>query len=109
MKFSALTQIYLESRADTWYEEEEGKEKTRSQMYNLTLNLPVSDNQKNPISKAELQTAQRMGFHSSQLNVLAGFYKAGLVEVSDTSSIPGLDSLVKIRGFSLQWLWGSGN
>lgn len=52
-------------------------------MYNLTLDLPVSDNQKNPLSKAELQTAQRMGFHSSQLSVLAGFYKAGLLEVND--------------------------
>lgn len=36
-----------------------------------------------------------MGFHSSQLHALVVFYKAGLVEVSDTRSIPGLDCLVK--------------
>lgn len=53
-----------------------------------------------------------MGFHSSQLNVLAVFYKAGLVEVSDRSSIPGLDSLVKQAASpysSFPHLWGSRN
>lgn len=29
------------------------------------------------------------------INVLVSFYKAGLVEVSDLSSIPGLDSVVQ--------------
>lgn len=64
-------------------------------MCNLALDLPVSDNSKKPVSKAELQNVQRIEFYSSHLNVVAGFYKARLAEVSDLSSIPGLDSVAK--------------